>query len=237
MYRKKIYERYLTTDGFDNFEEIEKQFNSNYYPDVNILKSLPKNKEAKILDLGCGFGVYLKYIKSLGYKNIRGVEIGDEQNKFLKDKGFDIFQSDIFEFLKTTKEKFDFISMFDVLEHFTKEEIVELLPLLQNILNYNGVLIVRVPNGEAIFKGVIMYGDFTHETFFTAKSLKQIFNIFNFSNTQVFPLYPIRHGLKSTIRYYGYQFYELIYKIGVIFEMGGVKNFVSTSNILGIIKK
>jgi 2-polyprenyl-3-methyl-5-hydroxy-6-metoxy-1,4-benzoquinol methylase len=88
MYRKKIYERYLTTDGFSDFDAIEKQFNSMYYPDQNIIDNLPKNKNAKILDMGCGFGMYLKHIKSLGYKNIKGVEIGNEQNQFLTGKGF-----------------------------------------------------------------------------------------------------------------------------------------------------
>ena len=123
------------------------------------------------------------------------------------------------------------------MEHFKKDEIVELIPLLRNIIKDDGVLIVRVPNGEAIFKGSIMYGDFTHETFFTSRSLKQIFNIFGFSDTTTYPVYPIKHGLKSTIRYYGYGFYEFIYKIGIMFETGGVNNFISTQNILGIIKK
>ena len=236
-YRERIYERYLTSDGFKNFDEIEKQYNSAFYVDENTENALPINKKAKILDMGCGFGRFLKYLKDSGYTNVQGVEIGEEQNQFLKSKGYTIYQKDIFDFLKTTDEKYDFVSMFDVLEHFTKEEIVELLPLLKDILNDNGRLLIRVPNGEAMYKGGIMYGDFTHETFFTSKSLKQIFNIFEFNNTQVFPVYPIRHGLKSSIRYYGYKFYELIYKMGIVFEMGGAKSFVSTQNILVVVKK
>ncbi len=237
MYRKIIYDRYLTTDGFNNFYEIEKQFNAPFYLDSNIKVILPKNKDVKILDIGCGVGRFLKYLQENGYKNIYGVEIGKEQNQFLKDKGFDIYQFDIIEFLKNTKEKFNFVSMFDVLEHFTKEEIVELLPLLKNILNDNGILVIRVPNGEAMFKGGIMYGDFTHETFFTARSMKQIFNIFGFSKINIYPIYPNKHSLKSSIRYYGYKFFEFIYKIGLIFERGGVNDFISTQNILGVIKK
>jgi len=236
MYRKKIYEKYLSADGFSK-NEIESLYNSIFYLDENIKVNLPQNKEVKILDLGCGFGRFLKYLKDNGYKNLYGVEIGDEQNQFLKDKGFNIIQSDIFEFLKNTNEKFDFITLFDVLEHFTKSEIIELLPLLKNILNDDGILIVRVPNGEAVFKGSIMYGDFTHETFLTARSLKQIFNLFGFLKVDIYPTYPIKHGLKSTIRYYGYKFYEFIYKIGIIFETGGVSNFISTQNIVGVIRK
>jgi len=229
MYRKKIYKRYLTYDGFKDFDEIEKQFNTPFYLNESVKNVLPQNKDVKILDIGCGFGRFLKYLKDNGYENIYGVEIGEEQNQFLKDKGFTIYQADVIEFLKTTKEKFDFITMFDVLEHFKKEEIVELLALLRDILNDNGTLVVRVPNGEAMYKGSIMYGDFTHEIFFTVKSLKQIFNIFNFSKTEVFPEYPIKHGLKSTIRHYGYRFYEFIYKMGLLFEQGGGKKLYLNS--------
>jgi SAM-dependent methyltransferase len=217
MYRKKIYERYLISDGFSDFDAIEKQFNSPFYVDENTKHSLPKNKNAKILDIGCGFGRFLKYLKDNGYENIQGIEIGEEQNKFLKNKGYQIIQQDIVKYLKTTNEKFDFISLFDVLEHFTKVEIVELLPLLKNRLEDDGILLIRVPDGEAMYKGGIMYGDFTHEIFFTLKSIKQLFNIFDFNKTDVFLVYPIKHGLKSIIRYYGYRFYELIYKLGIVF--------------------
>jgi hypothetical protein len=55
------------------------------------------------------------------------------------------------------------------------------------------------------------------------KQFNSLFNIFDFNKTDVFPVYPIKHGLKSIIRYYGYRFYELIYKLGIMFEMGGQK--------------
>jgi hypothetical protein len=50
MYRKKIYERYLTSEGFSDFDAIEKQFNSPFYVDENTIHSLSKNKNAKILE-------------------------------------------------------------------------------------------------------------------------------------------------------------------------------------------
>jgi 2-polyprenyl-3-methyl-5-hydroxy-6-metoxy-1,4-benzoquinol methylase len=237
MYRKKIYERYLTSDNFRDFNEIENQFNSINYIDQNIIDVLPNDKKAKILDIGCGFGKWLKYLKENGYIDVNGVEIGEEQNQFLKDKGFNVIKSDIVDFLKTTNHKYSLITMFDVLEHFRKDEIVELIPLLKNILSDNGILIVRVPNGEAMYKGGIMYGDFTHETFFSARSLKQVFRLYDFGEIDVFPVYPIKHSFKSTIRYYGYKFYEFFYKVGIIFEMGQASDFISSQNILGIIRK
>ncbi len=236
MYRG-IYKKYLTLDGFKDFEEVEIQFNDKYYLDKNIWNILPKDKSSNILDIGCGFGMYMKHMKSLGFDNIKGVEIGEEQNQFLRGKGFDVLQVDIFDYIKATDLCGAVFNGCDVLEHFTKREIMALLPLMKNILSEKGVLIIRVPNGEAMFNGSIMYGDFTHEVFFTTRSIKQIFNMFDFSSVNVLPVYPVKHGVKSIIRYYGYKFYELIYKIGIIFECGTAKNYNSTRNILGIIKK
>jgi len=135
-----MYERYLSSANFTK-EDLERNFN--LYMDLpeEILKNLPKNKNAKILDLGCGYGAFLNALSRLGYKNLYGVEIGKEQVEFLKDKGFKIYQLDLIEFLKTCNEKFDCITLFDVLEHFKKDEIVQIIPLLKSRLiqgGYNG---------------------------------------------------------------------------------------------------
>ena len=103
-----------------------------------VYENLPKNRNAKILDLGCGYGTFLNALRSLGYKNLYGVEIGKEQSEFLKDKGFKIYQLDILDFLKTSNQTFDCITLFDVLEHFKKDEIVAMIPLLKSRLAGGG---------------------------------------------------------------------------------------------------
>jgi 2-polyprenyl-3-methyl-5-hydroxy-6-metoxy-1,4-benzoquinol methylase len=237
MYRKKIYEKYLTSDNYENFDEITKQFETEMHVDSNIIKALPRDKKSKIIDIGCGFGRWLRYLQKNGYENITGVDVGEEQNRFLNQKKITVIKSDIINYLKTTKDRFDVATCFDVLEHFNKNEILELLPLVKNILRNEGVLIIRVPNGEAMFKGGIMYGDFTHETFFTQRSLKQVLSITGFSEVKTYPLRPIKHGLKSTIRHYGFCCYEIIYRVGILFETGSAVNYIATQNFLAVIKK
>jgi len=103
-----------------------------------IIKNLPQNKEAKIIDLGCGYGTFLNALSKLGYKNLYGVEIGKEQNEFLNKKGFKVYKQDLIEFLETSEEKFDCITFFDVMEHFKKDEIVEIVSLLKDRLERGG---------------------------------------------------------------------------------------------------
>ena len=51
-----------------------------------IRKFLPQNKDANILDLGCGYGIFLKSCRDLGYKNVFGVEFIEKCINFAKDK-------------------------------------------------------------------------------------------------------------------------------------------------------
>ncbi len=233
MYRKIIYQKYLTS--LTPIEEIEKIFSTPMKFQKEIIDVLPKDKEAKIIDLGCGYGRLLNSLKSMGYKNLYGVEIGKEESQFLKHKGFNIINTDIIEFLKSNKEKFDVIFMMDVLEHFKKDEIVEILPLLKRM--QKGSIIIRVPNAEAIFKGSIMYGDFTHETFFTKRSFIQLFKVFGFEDVRVYPAYSFSDTLKGKVKKAIYLSYVKWYKFLLSLDNpASVEYFIPTQNLLGIVK-
>lgn len=237
MYRRIMYDKYLSSIGISE-EELEKNFNNNIKLQEELLSALPQNKESKIIDLGCGHGTFLNALSKLGYKNLYGVEVSKEQNDFLNKKGFTVNNNDLIGFLKSTDDTFDVITMLDVLEHFKKDEIVELVLLLRRKLNIGGVIIVRVPNGEAIFKGSIMYDDFTHETFFTKRSLIQLFKTCEFSEVNVYPVYSWGEGWKTKITKVVYLSYVRFYR----FLLGkdnsaSLEYFLPTQNILGLIRK
>jgi len=237
MYRKIMYEKYLSSVNATQ-AELEENFNRDVYLQREIENAIPKDKEASILDLGCGYGSFLHTLQKRGYKNLYGVEIGEEQNIFLNSKGLNVSQFDIFEFLQTDNKTYDLITLFDVLEHFKKDEIVELLPLLKERLSQGGVLIVRLPNGEAIFKGSIMYGDFTHETYFTKRSMIQLFKTFGFSSVDVYPTYSFGKSFKAKVAKFIYFSYVKFYKTLLLIDnSASVEYFVPTQNILGVIKK
>jgi 2-polyprenyl-3-methyl-5-hydroxy-6-metoxy-1,4-benzoquinol methylase len=140
MYRKRMYEKYLSSVNLTK-EELEENYNRDIALQQEIEEVIPKNTNANILDLGCGYGSFLHTLQTKGYKNLFGVEIGEEQNKFLNEKGLNVSHLDIFDFLKSDTNTYELITLFDVLEHFKKDEIVELLSLLKERLSDNGVLL------------------------------------------------------------------------------------------------
>ena len=65
---------------------------------------------------------------------------------------------------------FDLITAFDVVEHLTRDELLEFLCLVHGRLKPRRSLILQLPNGDFPFVGSIFYGDATHETCLTAVS-------------------------------------------------------------------
>lgn len=237
MYRKILYEKYLSSVNTTQ-EQIVSNFNAKERLQNEIVSALPLQNDARIVDVGCGCGAFLNLLSCMGYKNISGIEIGKEQCEFLADKGFNIHRVDIIDFFKNNSERFDLICMFDVLEHFNKDEIVALIPLLSASLKEGGTILLRVPNGEAIFKGSIMYGDFTHETFFTKRSLTQIFATYGFRNIEVFPALEFSNSIKGVLKRALFKFYVSMYKIFLSLENPeSGRTFLPTQNIIGVIKR
>jgi hypothetical protein len=64
--------------------------------------------------------------------------------------------------------------MFDILEHFSPYEGVELLHKLKNFLAGNGRIVVRVPNMSSPWGLQYQFHDLTHKALYTPGSLRQL---------------------------------------------------------------
>jgi 2-polyprenyl-3-methyl-5-hydroxy-6-metoxy-1,4-benzoquinol methylase len=151
-------------------------------------KLLGDNYKSKlILELGCGIGGILNFLKQNGCTNIFGIDISKEQveicRKYVTDK---VVQSDVFDYLITNSKKYDIIIMFDLLEHIQKNRITELLKLVYNSLSPNGIVIIRTPNMGSIIAPYGRYLDFTHDTGFTSESLQQVLSESEFTGIDFF---------------------------------------------------
>lgn len=161
---------------------------------------LPVQKDAPILDIGCGYGEFLYYLQRTGYTNTQGIDLNREQVEVGRSLGgLNIQCGDSRKFLVETERHFDFISAIDVLEHIPKGQVLEFMELVRKVLSPGGTFLCQVPN-LAAFYTPLFYMDFSHETPFTATSLKQALQIAGFNNVQVFPMGPVTHGAKSIIR-------------------------------------
>lgn len=105
-----------------------------------LRKYLPKQKNLKILDAGCGPGAALLYLAKFG--DVIGVDVSDEALKFAKKRG-KVKKGDIAN-LPFEDETFDVVACLDVLYHKwvdTDKAFSE----IKRVLKKGGILLIREP--------------------------------------------------------------------------------------------
>lgn len=160
---------------------------------------LPQSKSARILDLGCGYGEFLYFLQREGYSNAGGIDLDPAQVDAARTLGIrNVLRADARDFLQAACD-YDLVSAIDVLEHFPKHEVLGLLESVCRALRPGGRFLCQVPN-LAAFYAPLFFMDFTHQTPFTATSLKQALELAGFANVRVFAMGPVAHGLRSAVR-------------------------------------
>lgn len=202
-YRSRIYGSYLKSWQ----DTLAPSDPSGFAPRAHHLRRLilnyfPKDKNAAILDLGCGHGAIMYFAREAGYANIRGVDGSMEQVTAARRLGIEhVEQGDILDALRAQADSsLDVVIAFDLIEHFTRDELLVVVDAVNRVLSPGGRWIIHVPNGESPFFGGVRYGDFTHELAFTRTSIKQLLLTSGFAEVWCHEDSPVPHGIKSAIR-------------------------------------
>jgi 2-polyprenyl-3-methyl-5-hydroxy-6-metoxy-1,4-benzoquinol methylase len=236
-YRKYFYENYYDKQSGKDFKNnVKVKFVNEQYQFTNeILPYLPaKNKQIEILDLGCGIGSLIAACKSAGYANLTGIDISDQQVELAHELGVtEVIKADIFEYLDQRENAFDLISGMDIIEHFSKVELVKLFELVKKALRKGGMAIFRTPNMDAPMASVFAMGDFTHENFINKNSAEQLMNSMDFKNTEVFPSFMyVKGAFKNLIRRIVWRIISLSIKT-ILFATGrSSKHVILTPNLV-----
>jgi SAM-dependent methyltransferase len=133
-------------------------------------------KSGKILDIGCGRGIFLNEMRKKGYETY-GTEISEIGAKYVKEVlKLNVFIGPIEE-IKFPDNSFDIITIYHVLEHLPNPS--RTLKEIQRILKPGGLLVVSVPNIQSlqskIFKTYWFHLDIPRHYFhFNLQSLKKI---------------------------------------------------------------
>lgn len=176
-YRTNIFEKQNPTDAAG-----EKSVSECYRKD--FAKFLPVDKQIRILDIGCGSGYLVKYLRECGYVNVTGVDTSEEQVLFARSKGLPVICCDALEYLKNNG-KFNMIFSTGVIEHLAKDEIIDFLFAVLKALEPGGVFIIRTDNASTITGITARYLDMTHEILFTESSLYQVLSACGFSEIEI----------------------------------------------------
>ncbi len=204
--------------GID-FEQTARGFGEYYYD------CLPEDRDAPILDVGCGTGLFLRFLEIQRYKFVEGLELSAQQA--VRARGhvaFPVHVGNTATFLQKRTEFYAAITLNDVLEHIPKSQTVSFLQTLKKSLRVDGTLVVNVPNAAGLNTSFVRYNDFTHELVFTEMSLRQVLLMAGFRDIRFVPQnLPFkctpRHVAFRLARWLWFRLVHLIYVI----EMPGCK--------------
>jgi SAM-dependent methyltransferase len=151
-------------------------------------------RDAPVLDIPCGVGYLEHYLLRRGFGNVSAVDLSEEQLAIARAKlaehGLDAagrvaFElADVFDYLRRGRT-FAAIALIDLLDHLSKERVLELLDLCHASLDHDGLIMIRVTNADNPAFGHAFYRDFTHETAFAPDGLRQCLALTGFEAVKI----------------------------------------------------
>jgi 2-polyprenyl-6-hydroxyphenyl methylase/3-demethylubiquinone-9 3-methyltransferase len=141
---------------------IETQLHANaqkFTHQVETLKKYLSIPNAKVLDIGCGGGLFLSLLKREG-ANATGIELSDSRAHYAATKnGLEIYkrpiESDFWQ--RDYKNHFDAVTLWDVIEHVNYP--LQTLQCAVNVLKKGGLLLIDTPCRDSFYHQV---GEFTY---------------------------------------------------------------------------
>jgi cyclopropane fatty-acyl-phospholipid synthase-like methyltransferase len=204
-----------------------------------IAEHFPADRNAAILELGCGHGALIHFAREAGYARIEGVDGSPSQVAAAKRLGIaGVREGDVRQALAVVAPaSLDAIVAFDVIEHFDKDELIELTDAVQRALKPSGRWIVHVPNGASPFAGIVRYGDLTHELAFTTESLSQLLFSSGFRTATFHEDVPAGAGAKNIVRRLLWRVVRVALRGYIAVETGVTAPMPLTQNLLAVATK
>jgi 2-polyprenyl-3-methyl-5-hydroxy-6-metoxy-1,4-benzoquinol methylase len=201
----------------------------------HILPHLPARRDARICDVACGSGELLALLSEEGYAACEGVDRSSEQVRAARAASVrGVTEGDAFAFLSSRTGEFDAIVAVDFLEHLVKAEVIEFLAVARHALRPGGRLVVQTCNGASPMFGRIRYGDFTHETAFTDRSITQVFLAAGLAPLGVYGIDPVAHGARSLVRAAAWRAIKAAAAAYLAVETGVLRGHILSQNLVAV---
>lgn len=234
-YRAHLYENY----GAD-FQSAPERFDSSAAVrwgrayDHYLRGWLPESKDARIVDLACGYGKLLYFFRERGYRRIAGVDISPDQVRRAREVVATVHQGDVLAFLAGHSAEFDLITALDLIEHLTKDEVLRFVHSCFQALRPGGRLILQTPNADSPFGMAMRYNDLTHEVCFNPNALGRLLARAGFRNIEARELGPVPFGYSfaSTVRWCLWQSLRAGVVLWNVVETGSPGSRIVTRNFV-----
>ncbi|MDR2067707.1 MAG: class I SAM-dependent methyltransferase, partial [Holosporaceae bacterium] len=155
--RNALFYTYFSEIGGPGHEECLLEHHKAYLPhiDKNLAASYP------FLDIGCGAGEFLSFLKNEGMKSI-GIDFNAQEVERCCQKGLEAYCREALDFLKKNDGLYCGISLLQVIEHIERSCYIELIMSAKKRLAKGGVLIVETLNPLHAIALDSFYKDPTH---------------------------------------------------------------------------
>jgi len=144
---------------------------------------LPRNPDARILDIACGEGALLSFLRTLGYSNLSGFDLSAENVEICHSLGLGFVRR--FDALRLAEfspgVRYDAIFALDILEHLPKQWAVAFLEQARALLAPRGCLVLQTPNMGSVLGLYHRYLDVSHEFGLTERSAASLLLAAGFS--------------------------------------------------------
>ena len=129
-----------------------------------LLEFLGSFEGKTFVDLGCGRGEMLDFLRANGALDCTGVDINPMQLSICEEKGHKTAQMDCIGYLRSLESgSIDMVSAVQLVEHLPFESLAELLEECARVVHKGGVILLETPNcNNLITASVWFYVDPTH---------------------------------------------------------------------------
>ena len=206
----------------------------------------PKDKSARILDVGCGMGFALSTLRHLGYLHAEGIDMDPGQVSAAKERGLNVtLASDTEAELASRAGLYDQILALDLLEHIPMQAQIPFVEHIVGALKPGGSFLCTVPNASSGIAGRWRYIDWTHHCSFTEHSLDFLLHTGGFADIQVLALGSLKKPklwwlpIGGSRHYWAYRLVRFFRRIEMMAELGPAqgRSVPLTLNLLGVARK
>lgn len=231
-YRQIAYQRY------SDFEPCDYAAFSDYYR-RKLTNRLSTRQDWHCLDLACGFGNFLSYLRQAGVQSYVGIDSSVDATDAAKQEFGEqhVVHADVFEYIASTSNRIDFISSLDFVEHLGKSDLYKLLFLANARQPSGGLMLIRTPNANGLFGAAARYADITHEVCFTPAALGDVLSRCGYSVESVWEDGPAVGSMKQTMHWIVWQIVRFGIRLVNAAETGRWGDGVLTRNMWVLAKK
>ena len=183
------------TESESAYIETQLQANAQRFAgQVDVLRAHLPLRGAKVLDIGCGGGLFLSLLKREGV-HVTGIELSDSRAHHAATRhGLEVYKHPIENdyWQKGYANRFDAVTLWDVIEHVNYP--LRTLQSAVNVLKKGGLLLIDTPSRDSFYHQVgeityrlsggrfptflnAMYSShlFGHKQIFSTKEMKELF--------------------------------------------------------------